>query len=189
MLDLRAQQRFHAVAGELRLQLANRAGRIAEEASERRAHAGLRSRSFEHDAVEDLDLIKMVALRLKELSPLLDGRFHNRVVVSGERYLGPVRFEEILVDMEAWAERFERRFQPLDRILLLRAVQAFVVHARNTEHHADIAALSEEGRLIPEPVQVDVVIQCRTFFPRLDDLIETQHHNTSTRGMNCLAAS
>ncbi len=189
VLDMRAQQRLHAVAGELRLQLANRASGISEKASERRAHAGLRSRSFEQDAVENLHLIKMVALCFKELPPLLDRRFHNRVVVFGEGYVGPVRLEEILVNMEAWAERFQRRFQPLDRILLLRAVQAFVVNAGNAENHADIAGLSEEGRLIPEPVQVDVVVESRTFFPRLDDLIETQHHNTSTRGMNCLAAS
>ncbi len=144
---------------ELRLQLANRASGIAKEPSERRAHAGLRSRSFEQDAVEDLDLIKMVALRLKELPPLLDGRFHNRVVVLREGYVRPVRLEEILVDVEAGAEGFQRGFQPLDRILLLRAVEAFVVHAGNTEHHAEIAGLGEEGRLIPEPVEVDVVVE------------------------------
>ena len=189
VLDMRAQQRLHAVAGELRLQLANRASGISEKASERRAHAGLRSRAFEQDAVEDFHLIKMVALRFKELPPLLDGRFHNRVVIFGEGYVGPVRLEEILVNVEAWAKRFQRRFQPLHRILLLRAVKAFVVHAGNTENHADIAGLSKEGRLIPEPVEVDVVVESRTLFPRLDDLIETQHHSTSTRGMSCLAAS
>ena len=94
----------------------------------------------------------MVALRFKELPPLLDGRFHNRVVVFGERYVGPVRLEEVLVDMEAWAERFERRFQPFHRILLRRAVETFVVHAGNAEDHADIAALSKKGCLIPEAV-------------------------------------
>src|SRR5271157_3549702 len=81
VLDMRAQQRFHAVVSKLRLQLANRASGISEKASERRAHSGFRSRSFEQDAVENLHLIKMVALRLKELPPLLDRRFHNRVVV------------------------------------------------------------------------------------------------------------
>src|SRR5208282_6754388 len=143
VLDMRAQQRLHAVAGELRRQLANRASGISEKASERRAYAGLRSRSFEQDAVENLHLIKAVALRLKELPPLLDGRFHNRVVVSGERYVGPVRLEEILVNVEAGAKGFQSRFQSLYRILLLRAVEAFIVHAGNTEHHAHIAALSK----------------------------------------------
>src|SRR5208282_2304426 len=189
VLDMRAQQRLHAVAGELRLQLVNRASRISEKASERRAHAGLRSPSFEQDAVENLNLIKMVALGFKELPPLLDGRFHNRVVVFREGYVGTIRLEQILVDVKAGAEGFQSGFQPLDRILLLRAVQAFVVHARNTENHADIAGLSEEGRLIPEPVEVDVVVKSRTLFPRLDDLSETQHHNTSTRGTCCFAAS
>ena len=131
----------------------------------------------------------MVALRFKELPPLLDGRFHNRVVIFGERYVGPVRFEEVLVNVEAGAKRFQRRLQPLHRILLLRAVQTFVVHAGNTENHADIAALGKEGRLIPEAVEVDVVVESRTLFPRLDDLIETQHHTTSTRGTCCFAAS
>ena len=47
--DLRPQQRLHAVVGELRLQFANRAGGIAEEAGERGADAGLRPRAFEHE--------------------------------------------------------------------------------------------------------------------------------------------
>ena len=158
-LDLRAQQRLHAVVGELRLQFVNGAGRIAEEPRERRADAGLRPRAFEQDAVEDFDLIKLVALRFKELPPLVDGRFHDRVVVVGERNLRPVRFEEVLVDVEAGAERFERRFQPLHRILLFRVVETFVVHAGNTQHHAHVAALGQEGRLIPEAVQVDVVVE------------------------------
>ena len=158
-LDLAAQQRLHAVVRELRLQFADGPGRIAKEPAECRAHAGLRPRAFEQNAVEDLDLIKMVALRLKELAPLLDGRCHNRVVISGERNVGPVRLEEILVNMEAWAEGFQSGFQPLHRILLLRAVEAFVVHAGNAEHHADIAGLGKKGRLIPEAVQVDVVVE------------------------------
>ena len=78
----------------------------------------------------------MVALRFKELPPLVDRRFHNRVVICCERYVGAVRFEEVLVNMEAWAKRFERRFQPLHRILLFRAVKTFVVHAGNAENHA-----------------------------------------------------
>jgi hypothetical protein len=149
--------------------------------AKRRADAGLRPGAFEQDAVEDFNLIEMVALRFKELPPLVDGRFHNRVVICCERYVGAVRFEEVLVNMEAWAKRFERRFQPLHRILLLRAVKTFVVHAGNAENHADIAALGKEGRLIPEAVEVDVVVESRTLFPRLDDLIETQHH-TPPRG-------
>jgi hypothetical protein len=80
-LDLRPQQRLHAVVGELRLEFANRAGRIAEEAGERGSDAGLRPRAFEHDAVEDLNLIEMVALGLEELPPLVDGCFYNRVVI------------------------------------------------------------------------------------------------------------
>jgi hypothetical protein len=38
------------------------------------ADAGLRPRAFEHDAIEDLDLIEPVALGLEELPPLVDGR-------------------------------------------------------------------------------------------------------------------
>ena len=131
----------------------------------------------------------MVALRFKELPPLVDRCFHNRVVISCERYVRAIRFEEVLVNMEAWAKGFERCLQPLHRILLFRAVKTFVVHAGNTENHAEIAALGKEGRLIPEAVEVDVVVESRTLFPRLDDLVETQHHTTSTRGTCCLAAS
>jgi hypothetical protein len=69
LLDLRPQERFHAAAGELRLQFADGAGGIMEESSESRAHAGLRPRSLKRDAVEDLDLIELVALCFKELPP------------------------------------------------------------------------------------------------------------------------
>jgi len=91
--------------------------------------------------------------------------------------------------MKAWTKGFQRRLQPLHRIFLFRAVKTFVVHAGNAENHADITALGEEGRLIPEAIEVDVVVECRTLFPRLDDFIETQHHTTSTRGTCCFAAS
>ena len=108
-LDLRPQQGLHAVVGELRLQFANRAGGIAEEAGECRADARLRPRPFENDAVEDFDLVEMVALRFKELPPLLDGGFYNGVVIVRERNLRPVLLEEVLVDMEAGAKGLQAR--------------------------------------------------------------------------------
>ena len=78
----------------------------------------------------------MVPLRFKELPPLVDRCFDNRVIIFCERYVGAVRFEEVLVNMEAWAKGFQRRLQPLHRILLFRAVKTFVVHAGNAENHA-----------------------------------------------------
>ena len=164
-------------------------GRIAEELGEGRADAALRARAFEDDGVEDFDLIEMVALGLEELPPLVDGGLYNRVVILRKWNLRPVRFEEILIDMEAGAEGFERGFEALDGVLLLRVVKALVVHAGNTEHHAHVAALGEKGSLIPEAVQVDVVVEGRALLPRLDDFIESQHQRTSTRGTCCLAAS
>src|ERR1035438_8474943 len=73
VLDLGTQQYLHAVVGELRPEFANSSGRIAEELRECRADAALRPRPFKDDGIEDFDLIEMVALRLKELSPLFDG--------------------------------------------------------------------------------------------------------------------
>src|ERR1700722_16102355 len=131
----------------------------------------------------------MFSLRFKKLPPLVDRRFHNRVVICCERYVRSIRFEEVLVNTEAGAKCLERRFQPLHRILLFRAVKTLVVHTGNTENHANITALGKESRLIPEAIEVDVVVERRTLLPRLDDLIETQHHTTSTRGICCLAAS
>ena len=90
LLDLRPQERFHAAAGELSLQFADGAGGIMEEPGEGRAHAGLRPRSFKEDAIEDLDLVEVVALRFKELASLVDGRSNNRIVVVGEGNLRPV---------------------------------------------------------------------------------------------------
>src|ERR1700689_1961925 len=104
----------------------------------------------------------MVPLRFKELPSLVNRRFDNGVIVCCERYVGAVRFEEGLVNMEAWAKGLQGRFQPLHRILLLRAVKTFVVHAGNAENHADIAALGKEGRLVPETIEVDVVVESRT---------------------------
>ena len=63
--------------------------------------------------------------------------------------------------MEAGAECFERSLQPLDRVLLLGMVETFVVHAGNAQHHAQVAALGQEGGLIPEAIQVDVVARVR----------------------------
>src|SRR5579863_6067061 len=186
---MRPQQLLHAVVGELRFEFGNRALWITNEASERRTHAGLRPGAFEQDAVEDFNLIEMVPLRFKELPTLVNSCGDNGVIICCERYVGAVRFEEVLVDMEAWAKGFQRRLQPFHRILLLRAVKTFVVHAGNAENHADITALGKEGRLVPEAIEVDVVVQRRTLFPGLDDSIETQHHTTSTRGTCCFAAS
>src|ERR1700677_2121615 len=188
-LDLTAQQSFHVVVRELGLQFADGPGGIAKELPERGAHSGLRPCAFEQNAVEDLDLIKMIALRFKELAPLLDDRCHNRVVIFCEGYVGAVRFEQILVNVEAWAESFQSGFQPFYRILLLRAVEAFVVHAGNTEHHADIAGLRKKGRFVPETVEVDVIVETRAVLPGVDDFIDSQHHSTSTRGTCCFAAS
>jgi hypothetical protein len=77
----------------------------------------------------------MVTLGFKELPALIDRRFHNRVVIFREGYVRAIRLEEILVNMEARAKGFQRRLQSLHRVLLLRAVQTFVVHAGNTENH------------------------------------------------------
>ena len=51
----------------------------------------------------------MVALRLKELPTLFNRSFHNRVVIFREGYVGPVRLEEILVDVKAGAKGFQSR--------------------------------------------------------------------------------
>src|SRR5277367_1744389 len=131
----------------------------------------------------------MLPLGFKELSSLVDSCFDNGVVISREWYVRTIRFEEVLVDMEAWAKGFQSCLQPLHRVLLFRAVETFVVHTGNTENHTHIAALRKEGRFIPKAVEVDVVIESRTLVPRLNDLIETQHQTTSTRGTCCLVAS
>ncbi len=169
---MRTQQRFHAVVCELRSEFTNCARRISEEARDRCRHAALRSAAFDEDAVEDFDLIEMLTLGFKELPPLVNSCFDNGVVICCERYVRTVRLEEVLVNMEAWAKDFQRYLQPLHRILLFGAVKTFVVHAGNPENHADITALGEEGPLIPESVQVDVVVKSRTFFPRPDDLVD-----------------
>jgi hypothetical protein len=64
-------------------------------------------------------------------------------------------------------------------------IEAFVVHAREAQHHAHVAALGQEHRLAPEAVQVDMVAESGGFPPWLDDLIESEHQATSTRGTLC----
>jgi hypothetical protein len=84
---------------------------------------------------EPVIIIQQTAKK-RELSLLIqDLDLRNRVVIFCERYVG-VRFEEVLVNMEAWAKRCERRFQPLHCIVLFRMVKTFVVHTGNTENHA-----------------------------------------------------
>ncbi len=172
VLNLRAKQDLHAVVGELRSQFTNGSSRIAEESGEGRADAALRARAFQNDGIEDFNLIEMVAFRLKELSSLVDGGVYNRIAILGKGDVGAVRFEEILIDVEAGTEGFQGRFEPLNRIFLFRVVKTFVVHTGDTENHAHIATLREKGCLVPESVQIDVVIERRALFPRFDDLIE-----------------
>ncbi|MGA7522595.1 MAG: hypothetical protein WBW84_08930 [Acidobacteriaceae bacterium] len=189
VLDLRAQQRLHSVVGELRLQLVHGASGIAEELSKCRSHSGLRPRSFKQNAVENLDLKEPVGFLLEESPPLVHGCLHNWIVIAGEGYFRPVGLEKILVDMEAGAERLERGLQPLDRILLLGVVEAFIVRAGDAKHHTQVAALGEKCGLIPEAIQVDVIRERGGLSPRFYDSIQTQHYTTSTRGMLGLAAS
>src|ERR1035438_680994 len=72
--------------------------------------------------IEDFDLIEMVSLSLKELPPLFNGGFNDRVFIACKRNIRAVRFEEVLVDVKAGAEGFERGFQALYRVFLFRVV-------------------------------------------------------------------
>ena len=63
--------------------------------------------------------------------------------------------------MEAGAEELERSLKALDRVLLLGVVEALVIDTGNAQHHAQVAALGQECRLVPEAVQVDVVCRAR----------------------------
>ena len=63
--------------------------------------------------------------------------------------------------MEAGAKCLQRGLQPLDGILLFRVVKALVVHAGDAQHHPKIAGLRKERRLVPEPIEVDVVVERR----------------------------
>jgi hypothetical protein len=84
-------------------------------------------------------------------------------------------FEEILVDVKAGTKCFQRRLQALDGVLLLRMVKALIVHAGDAQYYPKIAGLRKERRLVPESVEVDVVVERCTFFPRLDSPIEAEH--------------
>jgi hypothetical protein len=123
------------------------------------------------------------------LPPLVDGRVNQLVIVPGKRNLGPIRLEEVLVDVEAFAEGLECGLQPLHRILLFIVIEAFVVHPGNAQHHPKVAALGEKRRLCPESVQVNVGAEGVGFLPRFDDAREIEHYRTSTFGTVCLAAS
>ncbi len=166
--DLRPQQGLRAVVGKLPFEFVRGRGRIAKQLPDRRGKSGLRSGALEQHAVEDLDLVKGVSFLLKELAPLLDGGAHHRAVVLGKRHLGPVRLAKILVDVEPRAKGFQSRFEALDRVRLRRMVQALVIDAGDVEHHAYIAALGQERRLVPKSVEAEVRIQRGRFFPGLD---------------------
>jgi hypothetical protein len=86
-VDMRTQERLHVVVGELRFEFGNRALWIAQEASKRHTHAGLRPAAFEQDAIKDFNLIEVVAFCLKEPPSLIYGGFHNRVVICCEWYV------------------------------------------------------------------------------------------------------
>jgi hypothetical protein len=54
-------------------------------------------------------------------------------------------------------------------------VKALIVHAGDAQYDPKIAGLRKERRLVPESVEVDVVVERCTFFPRLDSPIEAEH--------------
>ncbi|MGH9604156.1 MAG: hypothetical protein ACRD3N_00505 [Terracidiphilus sp.] len=84
VLDLAAEQHLHGVVGELGLQLSECSGRITEELGERRANTRLGSWPFEHDGIEDFDMVEMVTFRVEELSPLVYRCLDNGIVVAGK---------------------------------------------------------------------------------------------------------
>jgi hypothetical protein len=172
-LYLRAEQHLHDVAGELRFEFPDGPFWVAWEASQRGHDAGLRPCSFKHHRVVNLDLIEMVEFRLEELTTLVDGRVDQRVAVMCKWHLWPIGLEKVLIDMKSRPERFEGRFQPLDRELLSGLVKALEVHSADLEDHAKVAALGEEGRFIPEAVEVDVRVERTGLSPRLDDFGES----------------
>jgi hypothetical protein len=122
-----------------------------------------------------VNLIQPVTLGLEEPPPLVDGCFYDRILVVGERDVWSVLLEQILIDMEAGAKRLQRSFQPFDGILLFRVVETLVVHAGDAQHHPHVPAFGQKHTLIPESVQVDVIVKRSGLFPRLDDFVEAQH--------------
>jgi hypothetical protein len=56
--------------------------------------------------------------------------------------------------VEAGAECLQRGLKPFHRVFLLGMVETFVVHAGDAQHHAQVAALGQEGGLIPEPYRL-----------------------------------
>ena len=138
-LNLSPKKRLHAVIRELSPELADGSSRIGEEATDRAADTPLRPCTFEQHHIEDLNLIETVMLRCEEAAALIDCGFDHRIVIAGKGNFRPVRFEEVLVDMESGAESFESCLQALDRIFLFGAIEAFVVDTLNIQNHAQVA--------------------------------------------------
>src|ERR1017187_90780 len=178
--NLRPKQSLHAAVRELGLQFADGAGRIAEETSQCRTNSGLRPSAFKQDAIEHFDFVKAVAL---------NGRLYDRVLIAGEWNLRTVGLEQVLIDMEARAKRFQRRLEPLHCIFLIAVVKAPVIHAGDAQDHAQVAAFGQKCGLVPKAIQIDMAVQRVGVSPRLDGSINAQHQSTSTRGTLCLAAS
>ena len=67
---------------------------------------------------------------------MIDLRLHNRIVIISERNLGTIRFEQVLIDMEARAKQLERSFEPLDSVLLVRVIEARLSKAQPSSRPA-----------------------------------------------------
>ena len=68
-----------------------RSDRVVDIAVRKRgAHAGLRSGSFEQDAVKDFDLVEMVRVLCEELPAAVLAGLHNRVIVIGKGNFRPI---------------------------------------------------------------------------------------------------
>ena len=74
---------------------------------------------------------------------MVDLGLYDGVIVAFERDLWPVRFEQVLIHTEAWAERLQGGFKSLHRIFLTAGIEALVVHAWDAENSYEKNDLSD----------------------------------------------
>jgi hypothetical protein len=110
---------------------------------------------FEEDDEEDLQVVQVLTLGVEVVVASPKGRIRHRVRVSFVWNPRTSLFQEVLEEAEALVEEAECPLEAAGDLLALGGLQAFVVHASDTEDDSDVAALGEEDAVVEEAVQVE----------------------------------
>src|SRR6266436_2725131 len=127
----------------------------------------------------NLKRIEGFGFGLEILHSVPDRRVHNGVLVGLERDVFPIAFEQILINAAFLIENPKRCGQPSRQVVDGVRVQAFVVHALDTENDSDISTLREEDFIVHKAEEIYLRAKRGGLAVVLRDLVQLKHGGAS----------